>query len=213
MIQSNELIPIAEIFYSLQGEGFYAGTASIFIRVGGCNLACVFCDTDFSVKMRLSPQEILDKIKNFPAKQIVLTGGEPTLYPNQLKPLVKLLQEQGYFVALETNGTSLDTLGVDWVCVSPKPFEKTPSGKQIPWILKVGNEIKIPYQGGDLEYFEVDGFEHYFLQPIEVRTQPWGGGQRNEPATKTNHQKCIEKVLQNPKWKLSLQTHKILDIR
>jgi 7-carboxy-7-deazaguanine synthase len=213
MTQETSQIPLAEIFYSLQGEGHFSGTASIFIRVAGCNLACAFCDTDFSLKKKYSVKNILDKIKDYPARHVVLTGGEPTLYPQELKPLVQALQAQDYFVALETNGTAMDTLGVDWVCVSPKPQEKNSSGKLLNWVLKQGNEIKIPYEGQDLSPYEIEGFTHYFLQPIEVRTELWGKGEINIELTQTNRQKCIDKILQSPRWKLSLQTHKILNIR
>ena len=81
---------IAEIFYSIQGEGYHAGTAAIFIRFAGCNLSCNFCDTDFSVKAKLSKEEILQSIENYPGRFIVLTGGEPTIQPKEAKELVKL---------------------------------------------------------------------------------------------------------------------------
>lgn len=198
---------ITEIFYSLQGEGFHAGTPAIFIRGAGCNLACTFCDTDFSLKEKLTPEEIIERIAEFPAKFVVLTGGDPTIQPAGFKRLVGLLHEREYYVTMETNGTSADTLGVDWVTVSPKLSQ---GGE---WVLRKGNELKLVYEGQDLKFFENSSFEHYFLQPKEIRTGSFGKGERDVPATRGEWERTVAAALANPRWKLSFQMHKELGLR
>ena len=137
----SEILRISEIFYSLQGEGFHSGTPAVFIRGAGCNLACTFCDTDFSLKEKLTPEEIVERIAQYPAKFVVLTGGDPTIQPEGFKKLIGLLHQAGYYVTMETNGTSADTLGVDWITVSPKLSQ---GGE---WMLRKGNELKLVYEG------------------------------------------------------------------
>ena len=176
---SSPILRISEIFYSLQGEGYHAGTPAVFIRGAGCNLACAFCDTDFSLKARRAPHEILEEIAQFPSRFVVLTGGEPTIQAEGFRALTSLLHENGYTVTMETNGTSLDTLGVDWVTVSPKMSQ---GGA---WVLRTGNELKLVYEGQELGFFEDSRFEHYFLQPKEIRTGQFGAGKRDEAATRT----------------------------
>ena len=201
------MLRIAEIFYSLQGEGFHAGTPAIFVRGAGCNLACEFCDTDFSPRERMEPEEIATRIAEFPARFVVLTGGEPTIQAEGFRGLVGLLRGRGYFVTMETNGTSEDTLGVDWVTVSPKLSQ---GGE---WKLRRGDELKLVYEGQDLSFFEDSVFAHYFLQPKEIRTGRFGKGERDVPATLAERDRTIAATLKNPKWKLSLQLHKELGLR
>jgi 7-carboxy-7-deazaguanine synthase len=201
-------IGISEIFHSIQGEGFHAGTPAVFIRGSGCNLACDFCDTDFSPKERLSPEEIADRIAAYPCRFVVLTGGEPTIQAQGFRALVELLHARGYYVTLETNGSSQDTLGADWVTVSPKLSQK---GK---WVLKQAQELKLVYEESqDLDFYRDSRFEHYFLQPKEIRTAPWGGGERDVEKTKAEWGKTAAAVLAHPGWKLSIQLHKELGMR
>ncbi len=201
-----DMLNISEIFYSLQGEGFHAGTPAVFVRSAGCNLACDFCDTDFSPKEKLSVDAILERLAEFPCRFLVLTGGEPTAQP-RLRDLVQRLQGLGYYVAMETNGSSEDNLGVDWVTVSPKLSQK---GK---WLLKRGDELKLVYEAQDLAFYEDSEFAHYFLQPKEIRTGRWGQGERNVEATLAERGKTVAAVLARPRWKLSLQLHKELGLR
>jgi 7-carboxy-7-deazaguanine synthase len=198
---------ITEIFHSIQGEGFHAGTSAIFIRGTGCNLACDFCDTDFSPRERLLPLEIADRIAAYPCRFVVLTGGEPTIQAQGFRALVDILHARGYYVTLETNGSSPDTLGADWVTVSPKLSQK---GK---WVLKRAQELKLVYESQDLGFYEDSEFEHYFLQPKEIRTAPWGGGERDVPRTRAEWAKTAQAVMVNPRWKLSIQLHKELGVR
>jgi 7-carboxy-7-deazaguanine synthase len=207
MSEPFETLNISEIFYSIQGEGFHAGTPAIFIRSSGCNLACTFCDTDFSPKEKLAIPEVLGRISAYPCRFVVLTGGEPTIQPRAIRKLVELLHANGYYVTMETNGSSADTLGVDWVTVSPKLSQK---GK---WVLKRAHELKLVYESQDLGFYEDSVFEHYFLQPKEIRTAAWGGGERDVAATLAERDKTISAVLANPRWKLSIQLHKELGLR
>ena len=197
-------IKISEIFYSIQGEGFHTGTPAVFIRTAGCNLACDFCDTDFSLTRKMSIEDILKFIAPFPARYIILTGGEPTLQASSLANLVTALHQKKYFVALETNGTSLVTFNVDWITVSPKIANR---GK---WLLKKGNELKLLYSSQDLSFFENSQFDHFFLQPIEIKTK---AGKRDEKETHKQIEKTIKAVKENPKWKLSIQLHKEIGIK
>ena len=201
------VIHVREIFYSLQGEGRHAGAPAVFVRGSGCNLACDFCDTDFSPREKLTPEEILGRVSAYPCRFVVLTGGEPTIQPKGFRALADLLHARGYYVALETNGSSIDTLGADWVTVSPKLSQ---GGT---WRLKQADELKLVYEAQELGRFEDSLFEHYLLQPKEIRTAPWGGGVRNETATRREREKTIQAVLTNPRWKLSLQLHKELGLR
>ena len=200
------LLRLTEIFHSIQGEGRHAGRAAVFIRTAGCNLACVFCDTDFSPKMRLSPEAVADQIAPYPTRYVVITGGEPTLQAAGLRALTAILHERGYEVSMETNGTSLDTCGVDWVTVSPKLSQ---GGD---WVLRQGQELKLVYEGQDLAFFEDSGFEHYFLQPKEILSAAFGKGHRLEAETRASMQQAFEAVLRHPRWRLSVQLHKVLGV-
>jgi organic radical activating enzyme len=201
------MLRIAEIFYSLQGEGFHAGTPAIFVRGAGCNLACEFCDTDFSLRERFEPEDIATRIAEFPAKFVVFTGGEPTIQAEGFRKLAGILRSRGYYVTMETNGTSGDTLGVDWVTVSPKLSQ---GGD---WKLRKGDELKLVYEGQDLGFFEDSEFAHYFLQPKEIRTGRFGKGERDVPATLAERDRTIAATMANPRWKLSFQLHKELGLR
>lgn len=198
---------ITEIFHSIQGEGFHAGTPAIFIRGSGCNLACDFCDTDFGPREKLMPSEIAARIAGFPCRFVVLTGGEPTIQAAGFRALTGMLRSLGYYVTLETNGSSADTLGADWVTVSPKLSQK---GK---WVLKAAQELKLVYESQDLAFFEDSAFDHYFLQPKEIRTGRWGGGERDVDRTREEWRKTAAAVMANPRWKLSIQLHKELGLR
>ena len=107
---------INEIFYSLQGEGFYTGTPSVFVRFSGCNLSCPFCDTDHNQGVMMTADEIAAAVNAFPASHVVLTGGEPSLFVDD--ELTAALQ--GHFIAMETNGTHPVAAGVDWITMSDR---------------------------------------------------------------------------------------------
>ena len=206
---------VKEIFKTLQGEGAQAGRAAVFCRFAGCNLwsgreqdrasaICQFCDTDFigvdgSGGGRFTDAEMLansiasEWSRSNRNRLVVLTGGEPLLQVDQ--PLIDALHERGFEIAVETNGTIAAPKGLDWICVSPK------AGAEMRQ--KSGTEIKIVYPQNDLDpaHYEDLDFEHFFLQPMDC----------------ADADACIEQTIayctQNPRWRLSLQTHKMVGIR
>lgn len=187
---------INEIFYSLQGEGANTGTPAIFIRFSGCNLRCPFCDTDFATFTEMTAEEIAEAVAAYPARLVVLTGGEPALQVDE--KLIDLLHAQDKYIAIETNGTRDLPLGIDWVTVSPKE-----SGKLA---FFEADELKVVYIGQDVEkYYKLfPHAQHHYLQPCSVT--------RNGITT-DNRDEVIRYCLDHPHWALSLQTHKILNIR
>ena len=180
-----KMYKLNEVFYSVQGEGFHAGTPAIFIRFAGCNLNCHFCDTDFTEKMQMSKEDILARINKYPSKFIVLTGGEPTLQVDE--ELVQLLKHMGYYVAMESNGTNLVPNNIDWLTVSPK---------YKPVVQTKGDELKLVYQSQDITLYEQLEFVHFFLQPMSMK----------------NTADVIEKIKLNPKWRISTQLQKIWEV-
>ena len=178
---------INEIFYSLQGEGYWTGTPMIFVRFSGCNLQCDFCDTEHETFTEMTDSEILEKISSFPVKRVCLTGGEPALQIDE--KFINLLRRNSYFIHIETNGTKELPYGINWVTFSPK------SGQ---FALEDANELKIIYRGGNVQHwirsFEADWF---FLQPCSCQ----------------NTAETVQYILDNPEWQLSIQTHKYLNIR
>lgn len=182
------MFPVNEIFYSLQGEGYHTGTAAVFVRFSGCNLACDFCDTDHRAHVMMTIDEIVNTVKKYQAPTVILTGGEPTL--QSLEGLVDALHSAGRRVHIETNGTRLVAASIDWVTCSPKPDGKL--------AIDHSDELKIVYQGQNVEAIrESVTAPHNYLQPCSGK----------------NTQEVIAYILDHPHWKLSLQTHKLLDIR
>ncbi|WP_027452296.1 7-carboxy-7-deazaguanine synthase QueE [Segatella albensis] len=190
---------INDIFYSLQGEGRHTGRAAIFIRFSGCNLACPFCDTDFSGYREMTDEQIVEEVlemvpdKDGVYPMIVLTGGEPTLQVDER--LIDLLHEAGFcLVAMESNGTKNPPVNLDWLTVSPK--------KNV--MVRKCQELKCIYDGK--EKVEDHGIEadYYYLQPCDV-----GDAGKNAEIIG----QCIEEIKKNPKWMLSLQTHKLIGFK
>ena len=205
---------VKEIFYSLQGEGAHAGRPAVFCRFAGCNLwsgrakdrssaICQFCDTDFvgidgSNGGNYSVDSLADKILELwpeaskVAPYVVCTGGEPLLQLDQL--LVDTFHQKGIIIALETNGTKLPPDGIDWVCVSPK------AGAD--FVLLSGDELKLVYPQAEAlpDMFEHLDFDYFFLQPMDGSD------------IKFNTAQTLKYCLQHPKWRMSVQVHKILDI-
>lgn len=187
---------VNEIFYSLQGEGFHTGKAAVFVRFSGCNLRCSFCDTDFTAYREMTGEEIIHRIKDYPGRFVVLTGGEPTLQVDDA--LLALFHEHGYMVAMETNGTRQWPEALDWSTVSPK--EKV--------VVTRCNELKVVFQQQPetvLEHLRQQiSAEHYFLQPCDT-----GDAEENKRIVAA----CVEYIKMHPQWRLSLQTHKITGIK
>lgn len=206
---------IKEIFYTLQGEGTHAGRPAVFCRFAGCNLwtgreedrasaVCQFCDTDFvgtdgdgGGKFK-TPQAVAARINALwpeayeAPKFVVFTGGEPLLQLDEA--LIDAMHDVGFEIAIETNGTIEVPEGVDWICVSPK------MGSQL--VVKKGDELKvvIPQVGQDLKAYEALTFTHHYLQAMDG------------PLLQENLRIAIAYCKAHPKWKLSLQTHKLLQI-
>lgn len=188
---------INEIFYSLQGEGHFTGTPAVFIRFAGCNLKCSFCDTDFTSFTEMTEEEVVKEIAQYPTRHIVVTGGEPTL--QLTTSFVNLLHEAGKFVQIETNGTHPlpEGCNIDWVTCSPKYKEVR---------LQHIDELKVVFEGEGQDMSKYSSLQatEYRLQPCDTQDE-----ERNNEILK----QTIDFLLKNPTWKLSLQTHKILNVR
>lgn len=180
---------VNDIFYSLQGEGHNTGRAAIFIRFSGCNLKCPFCDTDFSQYEELSDDDIIERIKDFPSRFVVLTGGEPSLQVDT--PLIDKLHAHGYEIAMETNGTHPVPAGIDWTTCSPKGVTN----------IKSCDELKVIFEENTTTPDDHGIQSRYrYLHPCDV-----GDAERNARII----QRCLDYILQHPEWRLSLQTHKL----
>jgi 7-carboxy-7-deazaguanine synthase (Cx14CxxC type) len=209
---------VKEIFYTLQGEGAQTGRAAVFCRFSGCNLwsgreadrsgaKCQFCDTDFvgtdgpgggrfenavQLAERIESTWQAGASHSAGKRFVVCTGGEPLLQLDS--QLIDSLHRHGFEIAVETNGTVSAPIGIDWICVSPKAGTKL--------LQTSGNEIKLVYPQRDAPPtdFERLAFGHFFLQPMDG------------PSRELNTQSAVRYCLQNPVWRLSLQTHKFLGI-
>ncbi|HEY8660030.1 MAG TPA: 7-carboxy-7-deazaguanine synthase QueE [Hanamia sp.] len=195
-------LPVMEAFYTLQGEGFHQGKAAYFIRLAGCDVGCVWCDVKESWDKDLYPlqsiEEIVTETKKYPGKLVVITGGEPTLY--NLEELTKALQKEGFSTNIETSGSSPLSGSWNWICLSPKKF-KPP----LPGILLKANELKIiVFNKSDFAWAEqyadlVSSSCKLYLQPEWDKAElvtPW----------------IIDYIKENPKWQLSLQIHKYINV-
>ncbi len=193
---------INEFFYSLQGEGVRAGTPNLFLRFSGCNLACskdvegFDCDTEFTSGERQNSDQILKSLKELSpqAEWVILTGGEPSLQVDE--QLIHTLKSAGYKLAIETNGLREVSAEIDWICVSPKTAEHTIRQRrahELKYVRAYGQGIPVPVVEAD-HYLISPAFEGEF---VPGKTLEW----------------CIDLVKKNPRWRLSLQTHKIMKIR
>lgn len=206
---------IKEIFYSIQGEGFYSGRPAVFCRFAGCNLwsgkeedrekaICRFCDTDFvgcdgeEGGEFSTAKQLVERIKklwpqNTSRPFVVCTGGEPLLQVDA--EVISAFHANGFEIAVETNGTILPPEGIDWICVSPK------AGATL--LLRSGNELKLvfPQPGAEPEKYAMLNFPHLFLQPLDASER------------ENNIRLALDYVLSHPQWRLSMQVHKILGIK
>lgn len=183
---------VNDIFYSLQGEGRHTGRAAVFVRFAGCNLRCSFCDTDFSAYREMSDQEIVEEACRYPARFVVLTGGEPTLQVDAA--LIDAFHDRGFYVAMESNGTHRPPENLDWLTCSPK------QGVAI----SECDELKCIFDGQS-PLCDADIKARYrYLQPCDV-----GDDERNAAITA----QCVEYIKHHPQWRLSLQTHKLIGFK
>ncbi len=183
---------VNNIFYSLQGEGHNVGRPAVFVRFAGCNLRCPFCDTEFDSYQVMSGEDILAAISGYSARFIVLTGGEPTLQVDEA--LVDLFHQHGYTVAMESNGTRPAPQNLDWLTVSPKEAKL----QQL-----TCNELKLVFTDpSKVSDYGVQA-DYYYLQPCDT-----GDKAQNILILRD----CIAYIKKEPRWRLSLQTHKLIGI-
>ena len=206
---------VKEMFLTLQGEGVHAGRRAVFVRFAGCNLwsgreqdrasaICKFCDTEFvgtdgdgGGKFADAAGLVAQATAFWGAGEadrfVVLTGGEPMLQIDDA--LVDALHDAGFTIAIESNGTLAVHPGIDWVCISPKAGSET--------VQRSGDELKLvwPQAGSDVAAMEAWDFAHFLIQPLD------------DPAADANRDASMTLVMARPKWRLSLQTHKMLGLR
>ena len=191
-----------ESFYTIQGEGFYQGKAAYFIRLGGCDVGCVWCDVKDSWDAAKHPlvniDDLLKEVKNTPAEMVVITGGEPMMH--DLSLLTKTLQAAGLETNIETSGSSSLSGSWNWICLSPKKF-KAP----LPEVVPFANELKIIiFNKTDFKWGEE--FAAIVSPSCKLYLQPeWSKSQEITPL-------IVEYIKDNPKWELSLQLHKYINV-
>jgi 7-carboxy-7-deazaguanine synthase len=202
IFEGGEKLPLIDEFYTVQGEGFHFGKAAYFIRIGGCDIGCHWCDTKYSWRANIdklaSVKEISQNVAKSAAKTIVVTGGEPLTY--NLSPLCEELKNSGMQTFIETSGAYKLSGEWNWICLSPKK-NAPPTDEIIP----LANELKvIILDDTDFEWAEkyaslVDKKCHLFLQP------EWSKRDKLTPL-------IVEYVKQNPKWRISVQAHKFMKV-
>lgn len=191
-----------EDFYTLQGEGFYAGQAAYFIRLGGCDVGCTWCDVkdswDADKHPKISTENIVKKAKAHPGRIAVITGGEPAMY--DLNPLCDALHAAGFRVHIETSGAYPIKGHIDWITLSPKKF-KAPLME----CLEIADELKVVvYNKTDFDWAEHHA--HIVNKHCKLYLQPeWSKREQINPL-------IIKYIQQHPQWQLSLQTHKYINI-
>ena len=201
LIDKGEMLPLMEEFYTVQGEGFHKGTSAYFIRIGGCDVGCHWCDVKDSWDSKIHPptniNEIVSNVKKN-SDTVVVTGGEPLMW--DMSPITKLLKDNNIRTHIETSGAYKFSGIWDWICLSPKK-NKNPLNK----IYSKADELKmIIYNLDDLKFAEneskkVSSSCLLYLQP------EWSKREKVMPI-------IVDYVMKNPKWKVSLQTHKYLNI-
>ena len=200
-IRSTQL-PVMEGFYTIQGEGFYQGRAAYFIRLGGCDVGCVWCDVKESWDADKHPlvqiEKLVMEVKDTPAEMVVITGGEPLMH--DLTLLTKKLQEAGLETNIETSGSSPLSGSWNWICLSPKKF-KAP----LPSVAPHANELKIiVFNRTDFKLAEE--FAAQVSPNCKLYLQPeWSKAQEITPL-------IVNYIKSNPKWELSLQLHKYINV-
>jgi organic radical activating enzyme len=202
IINTPTSLPVMEAFYTLQGEGFYQGKAAYFIRLGGCDVGCVWCDVkeswDADAHEKKGINEIVEEAKNYAGRLAVITGGEPLLH--DLTELTNTLHKEGFITNIETSGSSPLSGNWDWICVSPKKF-KAPLTE----ILLKANELKVVvFNKSDFAWAEK--YAALVSKDCKLYLQPeWGKAPFVTPL-------IVAYIKNNPQWELSLQIHKYINV-
>jgi len=195
-------LPVMEEFYTLQGEGYNMGKAAYFVRIGGCDVGCFWCDSKESWDADLFPPVDIDRVVenaiNTPADTVVITGGEPSLYP--LNYFTNKLQSNGIATMVETSGAHELTGSWDWICLSPKKYSPPHSS-----VYKVANELKVIIKNeSDLKWAEANA--ELVNEDVPLFLQPeWSEVDKLMPV-------LTDYIMKNPKWRMSLQSHKYMGI-
>jgi 7-carboxy-7-deazaguanine synthase len=195
-------LPVMEAFYTLQGEGFHQGRAAYFIRLGGCDVGCFWCDVkdswDASIHPQISISDIVEEAKKYPGRLAVITGGEPLMH--SLDTLTNALKKAGFETNIETSGSSAFSGNWDWICLSPKKF-KAP----LPDINPLAHELKVVvYNQSDFVWAET--YAALVNPQCKLYLQPeWDKAVEITPF-------IIDYIKANPKWELSLQLHKYIHV-
>ena len=202
LLDGGRRLPLVEDFYTIQGEGHHAGKPAYFIRLGGCDVGCRWCDAKFTWNAKLYPptpiEGIVERAASLPAQAIVITGGEPTLYP--LEPLTTALKAKGLEIFIETSGTNPLSGEIDWVCLSPKRQQPP-----LPEMLSRADELKVIIETeADIAWAEenarnVSATCRLYLQP------EWSRYQQIIPV-------LVEYAKAHPQWNISIQNHKFMHI-
>ncbi|EPR70992.1 7-carboxy-7-deazaguanine synthase QueE [Cyclobacterium qasimii] len=199
---SGQSLPLMEAFYTIQGEGMFSGQPAYFIRLGGCDVGCVWCDVKDSWEAERWPivpiQQMVAEAESFPARLVVITGGEPLMH--NLGPLTSLLKEKGFQINMETSGAHPFSGQIDWTCLSPKKFKQP-----VPEVYAHADELKVVvFNKSDFDF----ALKHALLvnEKCHLLLQPeWSKAEIMTPL-------IIDFVKENPSWRVSLQTHKYMEI-
>lgn len=201
-INGQASLPVMESFYTLQGEGFHQGRAAFFIRLGGCDVGCVWCDVKESWDASKHPQRTIEELVReaelHPGRLAVITGGEPLMH--ELDGLTLALQQAGFETNMETSGSSPLSGHWDWICLSPKKF-KAP----LPEVVKAAHELKVViYHRSDFDWAE--SFAREVSPTCKLYLQPeWSKADQVTPL-------IVDYIKAHPQWELSLQTHKYIHV-
>lgn len=197
-----ESLPVMEHFYTIQGEGFHQGRAAYFIRLAGCDVGCAWCDVkdswDAGKHPLMNVKELLSAVEGYPGKLVVITGGEPLMH--DLTLLTELIQSRGFETNIETSGAHPLSGKWDWICLSPKKF-KPP----IPAVVPLANELKVViFNSSDFKWAE------QYAALVSLQCKLYLQPEWDRAATVTPL--IIEYIKQNPRWELSLQIHKYINV-
>ena len=201
LVAAGKMLPLMEAFYTIQGEGYHKGAAAYFIRIGGCDVGCHWCDVKESWNAKLHPPTAIENIANQASTYsdtIVVTGGEPLMW--DMQPLTSLLKDKKLKTHIETSGAYMFSGDWDWICLSPKK-RKLP----LDAIYSKADELKvIVHNKSDFEFAEAQA-ENVSKDCILYLQPEWSASQKMIPL-------IVDYVMKHPKWKISLQTHKYLNI-